>query len=63
MSGPQGPDPTQPWQPPGEGGDQQSGEKQTQVGSPWQQQPAQEADAGRPRRTRRLPSTRSTNAR
>ena len=36
MSGPQGPDPTQPWQPPqGEG--QQSGEEQTQHVSPWQQ--------------------------
>ena len=36
MSGPQGPDPTQPWQPPqGEG--QQSGEDHTQHVSPWQQ--------------------------
>jgi hypothetical protein len=37
MSGPQGTDPTQPWQPPqGEG--QKSGEDQTHA-SPWQQQP------------------------
>src|SRR5580692_6359650 len=36
MSGPQGPDPTQPWQPTqGEG--QQSGEDHTQHVSPWQQ--------------------------
>ena len=36
MSGPQGPDPTKPWQPPqGEG--QQSGEDSTQHVSPWQQ--------------------------
>ena len=36
MSGPQGPDPTTPWQPPqGEG--QQSGEDPTQHVSPWQQ--------------------------
>ena len=37
MSGPQGTDPTQPWQPPqGEG--QHSGEDHTQQASPWQQQ-------------------------
>jgi hypothetical protein len=36
MSGPHGPDPTKPWQPPqGEG--QQSGEQPTQNVSPWQQ--------------------------
>ena len=36
MSGPQGPDPTQPWQPTqGEG--QQSGDEQAQHVSPWQQ--------------------------
>src|ERR1700741_1718918 len=36
MSGPQGPDPTTPWQPPqGEG--QQAGEDPTQHVSPWQQ--------------------------
>lgn len=41
MSGPQGSDPTQGWQPPqGEG--QQSGEEQTQQASPWQQQPGGE---------------------
>ena len=41
MSGPQGTDPTQPWQPPqGEG--QKSGEDQTQQASPWQQQPGTE---------------------
>jgi hypothetical protein len=37
MSGPQGPDPTQPWQPPQSEG-QQSGEEQAQYTSPWQQQ-------------------------
>src|SRR5258708_36881176 len=36
MSGPQGPDPTQPWQPT-EGEGQQSGEDHTQHVSPWQQ--------------------------
>jgi hypothetical protein len=41
MSGPQGPDPTKPWQPPqGEG--QQSGDDPTQHASPWQQQPSGE---------------------
>lgn len=37
MSGPQGSDPTQGWQPP-HGAGQQSGEDQTQQASPWQQQ-------------------------
>ncbi len=37
MSGPQGSDPGQQWQPPGEGGDRVPGTDQ--VGSPWQQQP------------------------
>src|SRR5271167_2676443 len=42
MSGPQGSDPGQQWQPPGEGVDRSS--EPTQVGSPWQQQsPGQDA--------------------
>ncbi|KAA1248563.1 DUF4333 domain-containing protein [Mycobacterium simiae] len=41
MSGPQGPDPRQQWQPPGQGGDRSS--DPTVAGSPWQQQPTQEA--------------------
>ncbi len=41
MSGPQGSDPGQQWQPPGQGGDRSS--EPTQVGSPWQQQPNQDA--------------------
>lgn len=36
MSGPQGSDPTQPWQPP-QGDDQQTGDQPTEQGSPWQQ--------------------------
>src|ERR1700727_245649 len=39
MSGPQGHDPTQPWQQP-QGDSQQAGEEQTQHVSPWQQQPS-----------------------
>lgn len=41
MSGPQGSDPGHEWQPPGQGADRSS--EPTQVGSPWQQQPGQEA--------------------
>jgi hypothetical protein len=42
MSGPQGSDPNQSWQPPGHDADQESADQSTQVGpvgSPWQQQP------------------------
>jgi hypothetical protein len=46
MSGPQGSDPSQSWQPPGHDADQQSADQPTQAaptGSPWQQsQPPQE---------------------
>ena len=43
MSGPHGSDSGQQWQPPGHGGEQPSSDQPTQVGSPWQQQPSQEA--------------------
>ncbi|WP_407686591.1 DUF4333 domain-containing protein [Mycobacterium sp. HUMS_1102779] len=41
MSGPQGSEPDQQWQPPGHSGDQSS--EPAQEGSPWQQQPNQDA--------------------
>lgn len=42
MSGPQGSDPRQPWQPPGQGADHSS-DPTVAAGYPWQQQPTQEA--------------------
>jgi Domain of unknown function (DUF4333) len=42
MSGPQGSDPNQSWQPPGHGTEQSSEQPTQAAGSPWQQQPPQE---------------------
>ncbi len=57
MSGPQGSDPGQQWQPPGEAGDQSS--EPTQVASsPWQQQPGAGGDVAGPgvHAARRVPA-------
>ena len=62
MSGPQGSDPGQQWQPPGEGVDRSR--SQLRWATPWQQQPpGRRTRHGRPRPTRRPPGTRRTSSR